>query len=143
MQHTIRIQHVARAAGLLAEARRLLTEAGVSGLYSDKLPTTPVSSLDSFLGASQSAVADIERALIRQEAPIRTGDPVTIENRWGRHDQTARGTIDKVGRTLVHINVGGASKPFRLDNGREHPRGIESLNSDDVARIRRDLASKR
>jgi len=143
MQHTVRIHHVARAGELIAEARRLLTEAGVSGLYNESFPTAPLPNLDSFLGASQTAVADMGRALTRQQAPIRHGDEVTVENRWGRHGNTAKGTVGKVGRTLVHVDVGGSSKAFRLDNGREHPRGIENLNADDIARIRRDLAPQR
>lgn len=143
MQHTIRIAHVTRSRELLAEARLLLQQAGVVDLTLESLPVAPPPNLDAFLGAAITGVGVVEAALVRQNVPIAIGDAVTIENRNGRHDQTARGTIAQVGRSLVHVFVGGRSKAFSLQTGREHRLGIERLNDDDVARIRRDLAPKR
>jgi len=86
-----------------------------------------------FIAKAAAHVASMERRAL----PIAFGDSVRVCGWNSKRDRR----VTNVGRTLIHLD-GRAT--YRLDDGRAtHERGIDAIDADDLARIRRDLVGKR
>ena len=80
----------------------------------------------------------------RRSVPIAFGDKVMVTSVNARGRDPEMLAVLRVGPVLVHLARWNRSEAYRLDTGRRNDDyGHESIDPDDLARIKRDLMGKR